>query len=96
MLPDSYCSRGLTTKIAAHGDALRIDRPGELTSIPPAALIRKRANQLIVESDKRLQRRICTRARRLNSKSAIARLVFRQRDRDRVGAGGCRIDRQSS
>ena len=54
-LPRSYRTRGLTTEIAAHGNILRIDRPGELTAKPPAAIVRKRANQLIGGRDKHPQ-----------------------------------------
>ena len=56
-LSQSHCARGLTAEVAVHGDALRIDRPRELTAVSSAALVRKRANQLSSGSDKHLQGR---------------------------------------
>ena len=56
-LSQSHCARGLTAEVAAHGDALRIDRPRELTAISSAALVRKGADQLATGSNKRLQGR---------------------------------------
>jgi hypothetical protein len=56
-LSQSHCARGLTAEVAAHGDALRIDRPRELTAISSAALVRKRADQLATGSNKHLQGR---------------------------------------
>ena len=56
-LSQSHRARGLTAEVAAHGDALRIDRPRELTAISSAALVRKRADQLATGSNKHLQGR---------------------------------------
>ena len=56
-LSQSHCARGLTAEVAAHGNALRIDRPRELTAISSAALVRKRADQLATGSNKHLQGR---------------------------------------
>jgi len=66
-LSRSHRARGLTTEIAAHGDALRVHWPRELTAVSSAAFVRKRADQLIAGRDKRLQGRVCPRARRLNA-----------------------------
>jgi hypothetical protein len=38
-LSQSHRARGLTAEIAAHSDALRIDRPPELTAISSAAIV---------------------------------------------------------
>jgi len=56
-LSQSHCAGSLTAEVAAHGYALRIDRPRELTAISSAALVRKRADQLSIGSDKHLQGR---------------------------------------
>ena len=66
-LSRSYRAGGLTTEIAPDGDVLWIDGPTELTAISPAAIVRKRADQLIAGRDKRLQGRVCPRASRLNA-----------------------------
>jgi hypothetical protein len=95
-LSQSHRARRLTAEIAAHGDALRIDRPRELTAVSSAAIVGKRSDELAAGSDKCLQRRVCTRARRLNSQSAVAAVVFGPRDRNRVGAARRGIDSQSS
>ena len=39
LLPRSYRARGLAAEIAAHGDALGINRPGELTAESSAAQV---------------------------------------------------------
>ena len=93
-LSQSHRARRLTAKIAPHRDALRIDGQRELSTESSAAVVRKRADQLITRRDEHLQGRVCTRAGRLNPQSAVACLVFGSRDRDRISAG--RIDRQSS
>ena len=93
-LSQSHRARRLTAEIAAHRDALRIDRPRELTAVSSAAIVGKRSDELAAGSDKCLHRRVCTRARRLNSQSAVAAVVFGLRDRDRISAG--RIDCQGS
>ena len=54
-LPRSHRARGLPTEIAAHRNVLRIDWPGELTAEPSAAIVGKRADQLISGRDKRAQ-----------------------------------------
>jgi hypothetical protein len=54
-LPRSHRACGLTTEIAAHRDVLWIDRPGELTAVSSAAIIGKRADQLISGRDKHPQ-----------------------------------------
>jgi hypothetical protein len=51
----SHRARGLTAEVAAHGNALRIAWPGELTAVPSAAIVRKRADQLISGRDKHPQ-----------------------------------------
>ena len=94
-LPRSHRTHRLATEIAADGDVLWIDRPGEFTAEPSAAIVGKCADELITERDKRLQRCVCTRARRLNAQSAIAAVVFRACDPNGVGAAPCRIDGQS-
>jgi len=38
-LSQSYCARGLTAEVAAHGDTLRIHRPRELTAVSSAAIV---------------------------------------------------------
>ena len=83
-LSQSHCARGLTAEVAAHGDALRIDRPRELTAVSSAALVRKRADQLVTRSDKHLQGRVRISARRLNSQSALRAVVFGSRNCDRI------------
>jgi hypothetical protein len=39
VLPQSHRARRLTAEIAAHGDALWIDRPRELTAVSSAAIV---------------------------------------------------------
>src|SRR5262245_24927249 len=51
-LSRSYRTRGLTTETAAHGDALWIGGPVELTAVSSTAVVRKRADQLISRGDK--------------------------------------------
>jgi hypothetical protein len=80
VLPQSHRPRRLTAEIAAHSDALRIDRPRELTAESSAAVVRERADQLTTGSDKHLQCRCCTGARRLNPQSALGAVVFGTRD----------------
>jgi len=94
-LPRSYRTRGLTAKIAAHCDVLWIDRPAELTAISSAAIVGKRADQLITGRDKRLQACVSTRARRLNAQPVLTAVVFSSRDCNSVGAARCGIDGQS-
>jgi hypothetical protein len=89
-------TRGLTAEIAPHRDALRIDRPRELTSVSSTAVIRQRADQLIGGSVKYPQCRCRTGARRFNSKSSVTRIVFGSRNRNGVGAAAYGIDGQSS
>ena len=38
-LSQSYCARGLTAEVAADGNAMRIDRPRELTAVSSAAIV---------------------------------------------------------
>lgn len=76
----SHRTCGLSAEVALHGDALRIDRPRELTAESSGAIVRKSSDQLIGGSNKNLQGRVCTRACRLKTQSAIAGLVFGSRN----------------
>ncbi len=95
-LPCCYRTGGLTTEIAPDGDVLWIDGPIELTPVSSTAIVRQRSDQLIIRRDKRLQRRVSPRARRLNAQSPIAHRVFGARDGNSISAARCGIDGQSS
>src|SRR5262249_49584440 len=79
-----------------NGDVLWIDGPGEFTAESSTAIVGQRADQLITGRDKRLQRCVCTRTRRLNAQSALPAVVFSSRNCNSVDAARCGIDCQSS